>query len=41
MVGTLQLNIHMIQKEAGLDRVYDRDRSAVKLFQKPFVATQV
>lgn len=39
MLGTLQLIIHMIQK-AGLDRVYDRDRSAVKLFQKSSGATQ-
>lgn len=40
MVHSLQLVVHMIQKEAGVKRVLDKARSILKLFRKSSVATQ-
>ena len=40
VVHTLQLVVHMIQKETGVKKVLDKARSVVKLFRKSSVATQ-
>ncbi|XP_017293396.1 uncharacterized protein LOC108248867 [Kryptolebias marmoratus] len=40
VVHTLQLVVHMIQKESGVKRVLDKARSVVKLFRKSSIATQ-
>lgn len=40
VVHTLQLVVHLLNKEAGIKRVLDKARSLVKLFRKSSVATQ-
>ena len=40
VVHTLQLVVHMIQKETAVKKVLDKARSVVKLFRKSSVATQ-
>ncbi|XP_053549013.1 E3 SUMO-protein ligase ZBED1-like [Bombina bombina] len=40
VVHTLQLVVHMVQKEASVKRILDKARSVVKLFRKSSVATQ-
>lgn len=40
VVHTIQLVVHMLQKETTVKRVLDKARSVVKLFRKSSVATQ-
>ncbi|PIO27337.1 hypothetical protein AB205_0022880 [Aquarana catesbeiana] len=40
VVHTLQLVVHMVQKEASVKRLLDKARSIVNLFRKSSIATQ-
>ena len=40
VVHTLQLVVHMLQKEASVKRILDKARSIVHLFRKSSIATQ-